>query len=201
MIGWRGAARYIHADYAEAFALECAALDRVRRVLGFTNVKVMVPFCRTPEEGAKVMDLFAAHGLRQGADGLEIYAMCEVPSNVVMIDEFAAIFDGFSIGSNDLTQLMLGIDRDGERLSHLFDENHPAVTRAITTVIEGAHRHGRKVGLCGQGPSDDPRFARFLANAGIDSVSVTPDSFVNVKRNIHEAERPAAAPVQALAGE
>jgi pyruvate,water dikinase len=188
MIGWRGAARYVHPDFAEAFALECQAIDQVRRVQGFKNVKVMVPFCRTPDEAVQIVELLAAQGLVQGQDGLEIYAMCEVPSNVLLIDRFAEIFDGFSIGSNDLTQLILGVDRESERLSSIFDESNIAVRSAIESVIAGAHARGRKVGICGQGPSDSPAFARFLASAGIDSVSVTPDSFARVKQNVSQVE-------------
>jgi len=188
MIGWRGASRYVHPDFAEAFALECKAIDHVRRVQGFKNVKIMVPFCRTPEEGSRIINLIASHGLSQGKEGLEIYAMCEVPSNVLLIDQFAEIFDGFSIGSNDLTQLVLGVDRESERMCQIFDESNLAVRHAIETVIAGAQAYGRKVGICGQGPSDNPAFARFLASAGIDSISVTPDSFAKVKEIVSQAE-------------
>jgi len=188
MIGWRGASRYYSQGYADGFALECQALDKVRTQMGFTNVVVMIPFCRTLEEADKVLEVMAAHGLERGQDGLEVYAMCEVPSNVILADAFSQRFDGFSIGSNDLTQLTLGVDRDSAALAHLFDEENPAVTRMIESVITTAHTHGCKVGLCGQGPSDKPSFARFLVAAGIDSMSVTPDSFIRTKHAVAEAE-------------
>ena len=188
MLGFRGAARYGSDRYREGFALECRALKRVRDEMGLTNVVVMVPFCRTPAEADRVLDVLAEHGLVRGVNGLEVYVMCEVPSNVVLAEEFAARFDGFSIGSNDLTQLVLGVDRDAEALAPLFDERDEAVTTMIREVIERAHRCGREVGLCGQAPSDHPDFARFLVEAGIDSVSVTPDSFVGVKQAVAEAE-------------
>jgi len=187
MLGWRGASRY-YTDYREGFALECQALHRVREVMGFTNVTVMIPFCRTPKEADAVLAVMAENGLERGVAGLEVYVMCEIPSNVVLAEQFAARFDGFSIGSNDLTQLVLGVDRDSARLKGLFDEGNEAVTRLIRSVIEEAHRAGRKVGICGQAPSDRPEFAKFLVAAGIDSISVTPDSFVRVKSNVAEAE-------------
>jgi pyruvate,water dikinase len=193
MLGFRGAARYASDRYREGFALECRALKRVRDKIGLTNVVVMVPFCRTPAEADRVLDVLAEHGLVRGVNGLEVYVMCEVPSNVVLAEEFAARFDGFSIGSNDLTQLVLGVDRDAEALAPLFDERDEAVTTLIREVIERAHRCGREVGLCGQAPSDHPDFARFLVEAGIDSVSVTPDSFIGVKRVVAEAEAAPAA--------
>ncbi len=180
MIGFRGASRYYHERYREAFALECEAMRRVRDVMGLTNVKVMIPFCRTLGEGRRVLEELAKNGLSRGKNGLEVYVMCEIPNNVILADEFSEIFDGFSIGSNDLTQLTLGIDRDSETLAPLFDEQDPGVLRSIQTVIERAHRHGRKVGLCGQGPSDHPELARFLADAGIDSISVTSDALPDV---------------------
>jgi len=189
MLGWRGASRYYSDDYREGFALECAALKRVREEMGFRNVIVMIPFCRTLDEADRVLETLAANGLRRGANELEVYVMCEIPSNVILADEFAARFDGFSIGSNDLTQLTLGVDRDSARLKSLFDEQNPAVTKLIREVIERAHAHGRKVSLCGQAPSDRPEFVDFLVGAGIDSVSVTPDSFLRVKRNVAAAER------------
>lgn len=188
MIGWRGASRYYSDDYSDGFALECDALARVRKDMGFTNVVVMIPFCRTLEEADAVLDTMAAHGLKRGEDGLEVYVMCEVPSNVILADEFSKRFDGFSIGSNDLTQLTLGVDRDSARLAHLFDEENPAVKRMIENVIATAHEHKRKVGLCGQGPSDKPEFAKFLVATGIDSMSVTPDSFLRTKQAIANAE-------------
>lgn len=194
MLGWRGASRYLHPDYQDAFAMECEALRRVRDEMGFDNVVVMIPFCRTPEEAERIIDLLAERGLQRGKRGLEIYAMCEVPSNVLLVREFARLFDGFSIGSNDLTQLVLGIDRDNDRLQALFDENHRAVSGAIREVIRLAHAEGCKVGLCGQGPSDNPQFARFLVECGIDSMSVSPDSFATVKENVAAAERAAEQP-------
>jgi pyruvate,water dikinase len=188
MLGWRGASRY-YTDYRDGFALECRALKRVREELGFRNVIVMIPFCRTPEEADSVLRVMADNGLTRGKDGLEVYVMCEIPSNVVLADQFAARFDGFSIGSNDLTQLVLGVDRDSARLKSLFDESNEAVTRLIRSVIETAHKAGRKVSLCGQAPSDKHAFVEFLVDAGIDSISVTPDSFVRVKANVAAAER------------
>ncbi len=188
MLGWRGASRYYSDDYREGFALECAALKRVREEMGFRNVIAMIPFCRTPEEADRVLETLAANGLERGKNDLEVWVMCEIPSNVILAAEFAARFDGFSIGSNDLTQLVLGVDRDSARLKALFDERNEAVTKMIRMVIEEAHAHGRKVSLCGQAPSDRPEFVEFLVGAGIDSVSVTPDSFLRVKRNVAAAE-------------
>jgi pyruvate,water dikinase len=187
MIGFRGASRYYHERYREGFALECAAIRRVRDVLGLVNVKVMVPFCRTLDEGKRVLAELAKNGLERGRNALETYVMCEIPNNVILAEEFAELFDGFSIGSNDLTQLTLGIDRDSETLAPLFSEQDPGVLRSIQSVIERAHRHGRKVGLCGQGPSDHPEFARFLADAGIDSISVTSDALPDVTRMLADA--------------
>ena len=188
MLGFRGASRYYSDRYREGFALECAALRRVREEMGFRNVVVMIPFCRTPEEADRVLQTMAAHGLKRGRSGLEVYVMCEIPSNVVLADQFAKRFDGFSIGSNDLTQLTLGVDRDSEALADLFDERHEAVTRTIRTVIDAAHAAGAKVGICGQAPSDYPDFARFLVECGIDSMSVSPDSFLSVKNTVAAAE-------------
>ncbi len=193
MLGWRGASRYYDPDYREGFALECHALHKVRSELGFTNVVVMIPFCRTPEEADSVLEVMADNGLERGADGLEVYVMAELPSNVAEADEFAARFDGFSIGSNDLTQLVLGVDRDSDRLARLFNERQPAVTRTIGQMIAAARTHGRKIGLCGQAPSDHPAFARLLVDAGIDSISVNPDSFMAVKEHVAAAERGDAA--------
>jgi pyruvate,water dikinase len=193
MIGFRGASRYYHERYREGFALECAAIRRVRESMGLRNVKVMIPFCRTLGEGRKVLAELSSNGLARGENGLEVYVMCEIPNNVILAEEFAELFDGFSIGSNDLTQLTLGIDRDSETLAPLFNELDPGVMRSIQTVIERAHRHGRKVGLCGQAPSDHPEFARFLADAGIDSISVTSDALPEVVRVLGPAPEPAAA--------
>ena len=190
MIGWRGASRYYDPGYRDGFALECRAIRKVRDEMGFTNVIVMVPFCRTPEEADRVLTVMAEEGLRRGVNGLEIYVMAEIPSNIILTEAFAERFDGFSIGSNDLTQLTLGIDRDSGRLSGLGDASHPAVTTLIRDLVARAHAFdgGRKVGFCGQAPSNDPAYARFLVEAGIDSVSVTPDSFVAVKHQIAAAE-------------
>ncbi|WP_346293250.1 phosphoenolpyruvate synthase [Sphaerothrix gracilis] len=188
MLGFRGAARYYSDRYKAGFALECQALKRVREVMGFDNVIVMVPFCRKISEADRVLQVLAENGLKQGEHNLQIYVMCEIPSNVLLADQFAERFDGFSIGSNDLTQLVLGVDRDSSDLAELFDETDEAVQLAITQVIEAAHRHNRKVGICGQGPSDKPEFAAFLVKAGIDSMSLNPDSVVQVKRLVADKE-------------
>jgi pyruvate,water dikinase len=156
--------------------------------MGFTNVVVMIPFCRSPEEADRVLKVMAEEGLERGKNGLEVYVMCEIPSNVILAPAFAERFDGFSIGSNDLTQLTLGVDRDSELLASLFDEQNEAVKWMIRSIIEQAHNAGAKVGLCGQAPSNHPEFAEFLVNCGIDSISVTPDSFVTVKQHVAEAE-------------
>jgi pyruvate,water dikinase len=193
MLGWRGASRYSGEGYREGFALECAAIRKVREAMGLTNVIVMIPFCRTLDEADRTLAVMADNGLRRGQHGLEVYVMCEIPSNAILADEFAERFDGVSIGSNDLTQLTLGVDRDSARLAALFDEENPAVTALIARVIECAHARGRKVGLCGQAPSDRPEFARFLVRAGIDSISVTPDSFARVKQHVAAAEAAATA--------
>jgi pyruvate,water dikinase len=188
MLGFRGASRYYHERYRLGFALECAAIRRVRDDFGLTNVKVMIPFCRTVAEGRKVIAEMAQNGLKRGEAGLEIYVMCEIPSNVILADEFSEIFDGFSIGSNDLTQLILGVDRDSEIVASLFDERNKAVTSMIETVIEKAHAKGRKVGICGQAPSDYPEFASMLVRFGIDSISLSPDSYVRTARMIAQLE-------------
>ena len=191
MIGWRGASRYYDARFKPAFGLECQAIKKVRDGMGLTNVKVMVPFCRTPEEGRKVIKAMAEFGLEQGENGLEVYVMCEIPSNVILAEEFANVFDGFSIGSNDLTQLTLGLDRDSELVAHIFDERDEAVKRLVKQVIDIAHRHKprRKVGICGQAPSDFPEFAEFLVQCGIDSMSLNPDVILSTRLNAAEAER------------
>ncbi|MFY0614998.1 MAG: phosphoenolpyruvate synthase [Hyphomicrobiaceae bacterium] len=188
MIGWRGASRYYSPGYLDGFVLECRALQRVRREIGLDNVVVMVPFCRTLDEADKVLDLMARNGLQRGVDGLKIYMMVEIPANVILADQFAERFDGFSIGSNDLTQLVLGIDRDSDLLSDLFDEEDEAVKTAIRDVLAKARQHGVHTGLCGQAPSDRPAFARFLVECGIDSISVSPDSLLDVKRAVANAE-------------
>jgi pyruvate,water dikinase len=184
MIGFRGASRYYDERYRDGFALECAAIRRVRETMGLANVKVMIPFCRTLDEGRRVLEAMGRAGLRRGEAGLEVYVMCEIPNNVILADEFAALFDGFSIGSNDLTQLALGVDRDSELLAHLFDERDPGVKRLIAMVVEAAHRRGRPVGICGQAPSDYPEFAEFLADIGIDSISLNPDSLATVAQRL-----------------
>ncbi len=189
MIGFRGASRYYSPDYAEGFTLECEAISRLRNEMGFTNVVVMIPFVRTVDEAERVMEVMARAGLERGKDGLEVYVMCEVPSNVILAEDFAERFDGFSIGSNDLTQLVLGVDRDSGKLAGLFRERDPAVIWMIRHVIDAAGKAGVKVGLCGQAPSNDPEFARLLVEAGIDSISVTPDSFLAVKDHVAAAER------------
>lgn len=191
MLGFRGASRYYDDRYREAFALECRALLRVRDEMGLRNVKVLVPFCRTVAEGRRVLEELARNGLVRGRDGLEVYVMCEVPSNVVLAREFAEVFDGFSIGSNDLTQLVLGVDRDSAQVSGLFDERDPAVTRTISRAIREVHAAGRPVGICGQAPSDYPEFARFLVEEGIDSISLNPDAVLRATLQVLEAERAA----------
>jgi len=188
MIGWRGASRYYHPDYKEGFVLEVEAIKRVREIYGLTNLKVMVPFCRTPDEGKQVLDVMAEEGLRQGEEGLEVYVMAEIPSNILMADEFAELFDGFSIGSNDLTQLTLGVDRDSVQVAPLFNERIAAVKRSCSMLIETAHKHGRKVGICGQAPSDYPEFAAFLVEEGIDSISLIPDAVLRTTAKILEIE-------------
>jgi pyruvate,water dikinase len=189
MLGFRGASRYYDERYREGFGLECRAMRKVREVMGLQNVKLMVPFCRTVEEGRRVIAEMGSHGLVQGERGLEIYVMCEIPSNVTLAAEFAKVFDGFSIGSNDLTQLILGVDRDSELVAHLFDERNDAVTQTIAQVIRAAHAAGRKIGICGQAPSDYPEFAQFLVAQGIDSISLNPDSVLKTMLAIVEAEQ------------
>lgn len=189
MIGLRGASRYYSDFYRKGFTLECGAMKKVRNEMGMTNVKLMIPFCRTVEEGEKVIAEMAANGLKQGENGLEIYVMVEIPSNVLLADEFAQLFDGFSIGSNDLTQLTLGLDRDSALISYLFNEENPAVKGLIKKTIQVAKQHNIKVGLCGQAPSDIPAFAKFLVEEGIDSISFNPDAMIRGIENILEAER------------
>jgi pyruvate,water dikinase len=189
MIGWRGASRYYHPDYEEGFLLEIEAIRKVRDEFGLHNLLVMVPFCRTPEEGQKVLDVMAAAGLPRGKDGLQVYVMAEIPSNVILADQFSQIFDGFSIGSNDLTQLTLGVDRDSTQIASLFDERNEAVKRACSELIRVAHQYGRKVGICGQAPSDYPEFARFLVAEGIDSISLIPDAVMRTTADVLEIER------------
>jgi pyruvate,water dikinase len=189
MIGWRGASRYYDEKFMPAFELECLALKKARGEVGLSNIKVMVPFCRTPEEGRKVVALMKKLGLAQGEDGLEVYVMCEIPSNVICADQFADIFDGFSIGSNDLTQLALGLDRDSSLVSHIYDERNEAVKRLVAQVVEVAKKRGKKIGICGQAPSDFPDFAEFLVECGIDSMSLIPDTVVKTRLVIAKKEK------------
>jgi pyruvate,water dikinase len=189
MLGFRGASRYYDDRYKAGFKLECLALQRVREDMGLINVKAMIPFCRTIEEGEKVVRLMAEHGLKQGENDLEIYAMCELPANVIFADEFLQIFDGYSIGSNDLTQLALGLDRDSEMVAHLFDERNGAVEKMVAMAIEAAKRNNKKIGICGQAPSDYPEFARFLVEKGINSISLNPDTVIQTTSMILETEK------------
>ena len=188
MLGFRGAARYAHPAYAAGFALECAALRRVREDLGLTNIYVMVPFCRRVEEAQRVLDAMAGHGLKRGDNGLEVYVMCEIPNNVIQIDEFAKLFDGFSIGSNDLTQLTLGVDRDSEIVAFDFDERDPGMLEMFRLAIVGAKRNGRHVGICGEAPANYPEIARYLTQLGIDSISVNPSSILRTMQVVSDAE-------------
>jgi pyruvate,water dikinase len=188
MLGFRGASRYYNGRYRAGFGLECRAIRRVRAEIGLTNVIVMIPFCRTLEEADRVLEVMADNGLARGENGLHVYVMAEIPSNILLAEEFAQRFDGFSIGSNDLTQLVLGVDRDSPDLAHLFDERNPAVKRMIAKLIESAHRTGTKVGICGQAPSDYPDFAAWLVGLDIDSISLNPDSVVQVLRRVAEEE-------------
>jgi pyruvate,water dikinase len=192
MLGFRGASRYYSPRYREGFALECQAICRLRTQMGFSNVIVMIPFCRSAKEADRVLEVMAENGVVRGEAGLNIYVMCEIPSNVILAGAFAQRFDGFSIGSNDLTQLTLGVDRDSAELAELFDEQDDAVKWMIQSVIAEAHKAGADVGLCGQAPSDHPEFAAFLVECGIDSMSVSPDSFIAVKHHVAVAEQPAA---------
>ncbi|NEO49895.1 MAG: phosphoenolpyruvate synthase, partial [Moorea sp. SIO4A3] len=188
MLGWRGASRYCDEIYREAYGLECKALKRVRDEMGLTNVIPMIPFCRTPDEGRRVLAEMEKHGLKRGENGLEVYVMCEIPSNVILADEYSQIFDGFSIGSNDLTQLTLGLDRDSALVAHIFDERNEAVKQMVRMVIEKAKKNGRKIGICGQAPSDYPEFACFLVELGIDSISLNPDSVLKTLLDIAKVE-------------
>lgn len=189
MLGFRGASRYYDPRYREGFALECRAMQQVREVMGLTNVKLMVPFCRTVEEGRLVLAEMERHGLKRGEKGLEVYVMCEIPSNVILAEDFAELFDGFSIGSNDLTQLVLGVDRDSEIVAHLFDERNEAVKKMVASVIKAAKAKGRKIGICGQAPSDYPEFASFLVEQGIESMSLNPDSVIRTTMAVLDQEQ------------
>jgi pyruvate,water dikinase len=192
MLGFRGASRYAHPAYAAGFALECAALARVRNEMGLTNLRVMVPFCRRVSEGREVIETMARNGLRRGENGLEVYVMCEIPNNVIQIDAFAELFDGFSIGSNDLTQLTLGVDRDSEIVAFDFDERDPGMLEMLRLAVTGAKRNHRHVGICGEAPANYPEVARFLAELGIDSISVNAASLLRTTTVVHEAEQAAA---------
>jgi pyruvate,water dikinase len=188
MIGYRGASRYYSEQYREAFEWECEALKKVRDEMGLTNMKLMLPFVRTPEEGRKVLSIMKEQGLVQGENGLEVYVMCELPSNVILADEYLKDFDGFSIGSNDLTQLTLGVDRDGELVAHIFDERNEAVKRMLKMAVKACKDVGKYVGICGQAPSDYPEVAAFLVKEGITSISLNPDSMINTWKNLAEIE-------------
>jgi pyruvate,water dikinase len=188
MLGWRGASRYYDENYRDAFALECHALKRVRDEMGLSNVIPMIPFCRTPDEGRQVLAEMAKHGLERGVKGLQVYVMCELPSNVILADEFSEVFDGFSIGSNDLTQLTLGLDRDSALVAGIFDERNEGVKRMVKMAIATAKEKGRKIGICGQAPSDYPEFAKFLVEQGIDSMSLNPDSVLKTLLMVAEVE-------------
>lgn len=189
MLGFRGASRYAHPAYAAGFALECAALRRVREEMGLNNLRIMVPFCRRVDEASRVIDAMERNGLKRGERGLELYMMCEIPNNVVQIDAFAKLFDGFSIGSNDLTQLVLGVDRDSELVAFDFDERDPGVMEMLRLAVTGAHRNGRHVGICGEAPANYPGVAAFLAELGIDSISVNPESVAKTREVVFYAER------------
>jgi pyruvate,water dikinase len=189
MIGFRGASRYAHPNYEDGFALECAAMKRVRDEMGFDNIILMIPFCRRVQEGQKVIETMAKYGLKQGENGLKIYVMCEIPNNVILIDEFSKIFDGFSIGSNDLTQLTLGVDRDSQIVAFDYDERDEGVKRMIKMAVDGCKRNSRHSGICGQAPSDYPQMAEYLVKIGIDSMSLNPDSVLKTIINIAKVEK------------
>jgi pyruvate,water dikinase len=199
MLGFRGAARYAHPLYADGFALECEALARVRREFGLTNLRVMVPFCRRVEEAERVLAAMAANGLARGEDGLEVYVMCEIPNNVIQIDAFARLFDGFSIGSNDLTQLTLGVDRDSEVVAFDFDERDPGMLEMLRLAVEGARRNKRHVGICGEAPATYPEIAEFLTGLGIESMSVNPQSLAKTIAIVRRAEARLAHPARPAA--
>jgi pyruvate,water dikinase len=189
MLGFRGASRYSHPDYAQGFALECAAMRCVRETMGLTNVKLMIPFCRTVAEGERVLQSLASEGLRRGDNGLEIVVMSEIPNNVIQVDAFASLFDGFSIGSNDLTQLTLGVDRDSEIVAFDFDERDAGVLELIRLAVEGARRNQRPCGICGQAPSDYPEMVEYLVELGIDSMSLNPDTVLKTTLQVLEVEK------------
>ena len=201
MLGFRGAAQVLRCVVPACFELECQAIKRVRDVIGLTNVVVMIPFCRTLDEADKVLDIMASQGLERGKNDLRVYVMAEIPANIILADHFAERFDGFSIGSNDLTQLTLGVDRDSETLAALFDERNEAIKRFVQQLIREAHAKGRKVGICGEAPSNYPDFAAFLVEAGIDSISVSPDSVVRVIERVAERERSLLTPAAGAPGQ
>jgi pyruvate,water dikinase len=189
MIGWRGASRYYADAYKEAFALECRAILKIRNDMGLTNLEVMIPFPRTVEEARKVVDTMAGYGLRQGENGLKVIGMCEIPSNVILAEEFLEVFDGFSIGTNDLTQLILGVDRDSELVAHVYDERNPAVKKMVKQVIEVCNAKGKYIGICGQAPSDYPEFAEFIVECGIQSMSLNPDTVIKTTLAVSDLEK------------
>jgi pyruvate,water dikinase len=189
MLGFRGASRYFDERYREGFALECRAMKKVRNEMGLTNLILMIPFCRTIEEARKVIAEMEKNGLKKGENGLQVYVMCEIPNNVLLIDEFSEFFDGFSIGSNDLTQLTLGVDRDSELLAAEFDERDPGVMKIMAMAVQGAKRNGRHSGICGQAPSDFPEIAEFLVKKGIESISLNPDSVMKITLKVLEVEK------------
>jgi pyruvate,water dikinase len=194
MLGFRGAARYAHPAYAAGFALECAALRRVRDTMGLTNLKIMIPFCRRLEEARHVIEAMAQHGLKRGERGLELFMMCEIPNNVILIDQFAQLFDGFSIGSNDLTQLTLGVDRDSDTVAFDFDERDPGMLQMLSMAVAGAKRNHRHVGICGEAPANYPEIAQFLTGLGIDSISINPSSVFRTMEVVRTAERKMTEP-------
>ncbi len=189
MIGWRGASRYYDPKFKKAFGMECAAIKKVREVFGLHNVIAMIPFCRTVEEGKNVIAMMKEYGLQRGKNGLQVYVMAEIPANIILAEEFSKIFDGFSIGSNDLTQLTLGLDRDSQVVSHIFDERNQAVKNLIKNLIQIAHKNKRKVGICGDAPSTFPDFAKFLVEEGIDSLSLTPDAIIKTTIAVLKLEK------------
>jgi pyruvate,water dikinase len=189
MIGWRGSSRYYNEKYKEGFALECQAIKKVREEYGLTNLKLMVPFCRTLEEARKVLATMEEFGLKQGDNKLRVMGMCEIPSNVILAEEFLDIFDGFSIGSNDLTQLILGVDRDSEIVAPIYDERNDAVKKMISQVIKVANDKGKYIGICGQAPSDFPDFAMFLVEQGIQTMSLNPDTIISTTMKVAEKEK------------
>jgi pyruvate,water dikinase len=187
MLGFRGASRYVDESFRDCFELECEAIKRVRNIMGLTNVEIMIPFVRTVQEGKQVIQLLSEYGLKQGENGLRVIMMCEVPSNALLADEFLDVFDGFSIGSNDMTQLSLGLDRDSGLIAHLFDERNDAVKKLLKMAIEAATKRGKYVGICGQGPSDHEDFAAWLLAQGIDSISLNPDTVIETWLHLSES--------------